>query len=217
MRLELQPAVGDVQYQFAFKTPSVSFLLGDSRFEIIENCINLFSLRAADLTFNNTFGQNNIVFKKFFDQCILEVSLGADEVNVTVGRAENVEQVHDLLKKVVSLFGSQDFGSQKITIRRQLSTDGDVDKYLSEIAPNVPDSLSNNISSRGIIHTIEFKDLNLTVKYMIEKSASLERGVFQFVDFFFLPNLYNFEETFDVVSNKYDFINKEYGLLLKEV
>ena len=213
MELNLEPQHADIQYQLVFKKPIVRVTQGENRALFIEKLIDTFSLRASEINIPGQVSSNDVTFQKFYGRCRCKVITGADEASATLTNPGNIEQAKQLLSMFQSLFESE-VAVQKLSIRRQLSSDGSVDEYLNEIVPNIPIALKENTTSKGCVFEFKYSQEGLTVKFMLEKSMANENWLFQFVDFFIVDKNLDFESTFRLVFEKYDNINKEFGLIM---
>lgn len=215
MELILKPESADVQYHLFFTKPLMHLLYLDERFNLIENCIDTFSLRMADIVFDQSLGANSFSFKKYISNSMLDVSLGADEAKVVLRNPANVEQAAELLKLFNLLFESEE-ATKKIIIRRQLSSADNTEKYFSKMVSGLPTKMSNNIKSVGFNFELYYDEFNLKIKTIIEKSISLDNGVFEFFEFLFLDSTHEFDDIYKVTYDQYYQINKDLGLVVEE-
>jgi hypothetical protein len=218
MELVLKPVTADVNYFASFKEPIIFLDDKDNlRPDLVKKILKTFELRLNDIKFNNQLPSNDYIhFYKFFGQCILDVSLGLEEVAARIGTPLNEEQVADLLSRLTKIIEDYPITFQRIGIQRHLETAGDVEKYLESLNPNVPDNLQKYLSGRGVIYNFRLPDHELTIQSIITNSLIVDNGIYFFTEFSFSPNKYDFDGTYKVVKTQYEFLLNELNLKIED-
>lgn len=214
MKLVVRPAGTDLFYQVSFAEPMFDLLRDEPRRSLVRDLVKSFDLSLNSIRFNRETPSNDFIhFTKFEgSNGWFEVSYGLETVTAQFKNPLKEERVSDLYAKLARCFEQYPVRSQRMNIQQQLSTAGELDSFLESLNPSVPTGFESALDGRGAFYTLTFPDQNLKIHISLVSSLFLAKGLFLSIENDFSPNLYKFEETFEIVGKHRDFILGELDL-----
>ena len=217
MELVVKPIRTDLVYQIFFKESALELAKEESRISLISKILKAFGLRLNDIKSNNETPSNDYIhFSRFYGPSFFDVAFGLEEVSATLQTPQNEAQVVDLYGRLFQIFEKRPISFQKMTIQRQLSTEGDATAFLKSLNPHSPDNFEKLLHGRGVYYSLKIPEHELTIFITLVDSLFVEGGLYLSVENQFLPNLYDFENAFKITKDHYDFILKGLNLNIEE-
>ncbi len=213
MELALSPLSTDIFYNFHFEEPLLEILTENKRLPFIAELLKSYSLSLNDIKINSeSVANNHIHFSKYYETSFFDVSFGLEEVSVRLGKPNDFEQIFDLFGSLFKSIKDHKISRQRFTIQRQCSTSGDLTSFMESLGSNIPEKIKDLIKGKGFIYDINIPKHNIVAHFVIANSIYIDDGLYLSFDFEFSPNLYDFDEAFEVAKNQHDFLMREFNL-----
>jgi len=214
MELVVKPTWTYLLYQVFFKEVMLELVIKEElRLPLINKFLKAFELRLNDIKFNmQTMSDNYIQFSKFYEQALFNVSFGLEEASATLKAPQNEVQVADLYGKLFQIFQDIPIAIQKMTIQRQLSTEGDATSFLKSLNPHCPSNFEKLLQGGGVFYTLKIPENEMTIYITLVESIFIPGGLYLSIENIFSPNIYDFQNAFEISKERHDFILKELNL-----
>ena len=218
MEFVVKPVTTDIRYRVIFKEPQFELIKQEPRISMLSKIMKNFDLHLNDIRFSDAALSNDYLhFSKFYDATFFNVAFGLEEVEASLQRVQNEDQVEDLYGKLAQLFEQNPISLQRVTIQRHLSTEENVSLFLESLNPNPPSNFKKYLCGTGAYYTLTISDHNLSIYITIVESLFIQKGLYLSVENEFSPNKYDFQETFKIVKEFQEFILKGLDLYIKDV
>jgi hypothetical protein len=210
MELIVKPVSMDISYQVVFKEALLEAIKEEGKIALIGKFLKTFELSVDAIRFSlESQSSKYMQFSKYYGLIRLDVSFGFEKVEALIMNPQSEAQVLDLFGKVSQVFENIPISVQKISIRRQLSTDGDVNAFLESLNPYCPEKLKEFVQGRGVSYAFKIPENNLIINFTIVNSLFVPGGIYISIENEFAPNLYDFQDTFKIVKEYADLIVAE--------
>jgi hypothetical protein len=217
MELTVRPELLDLSCQVKFKESLLGLTKEDERLPLINYFLKAFELRLNDLKFDlQRLSDNWIHFSKFYGATWFDVSFGLEEVNALIRNPENEAMVKDLWGKLTEALEQADIDFQRMTIQQHFSTKGDANSFLRFLNPNCPNEFKDFLDGSGVFYTLKISAHSLTTYITLVNSLHVPGGLYFSVENVFSPNLYDFQNTFRIAKEYYDFVLSRLNITLEE-
>lgn len=216
MELLVNPVLTELMYRVFYREPMTELSTEKKRIPLINQILKIFTLRLNDLKFNAETPSNNFIhFSKFYGDTFFNVSFGLEETSAGLSRAESSKQVEDLYGKLFNILKGIQFSSQIVNINQQLSTKGDSLAFLESLNPYTPKDFEKKLTGRGVYYTLQIPEHDLKIFITLVDSLLVPGGIYLSIENQFSANRYNFDDTFRIVNEQYEFIKNTLQIKLE--
>lgn len=214
--LAVKAEILDVSYRLAFREPLLHFLGGEQRLALLRNLLSLFGLRLNDLRFNDqNISTDHIHFSKFYGSTFLNVSFGLEEVEASINRAQDENQVKEIFSKIYRVVSDSPLAWQKITVRCHFSSQENVNSYLRGLIANIPAKFEPSLQTTGVSYTLKVDERSLTINVTVIGSLSIPGGLLLIIDNEFYSSV-DFEQALEISNENFAMITDALGIQMKE-
>jgi len=201
MKLTVEPLSTDIFYKVVFQEPITDIAKDKTLLEVTSRIAKVFGLRLNNIKINNDAPSDNFIhFMSFSGSSTFDVSFGFEEISARLLSPLNEEQVIELFGKLSQFFEDKPLNSQLMNIQQQFSVEGDVTPFLEALNPYVPKEFEGMLSGRGVIYRLKEAEHELDVHISLSPSIIFPNGLFLFMEYSFLPNLYSFQDASKIVT-----------------
>ena len=214
--IKVNSVLTEINYYVSYSNPLLNLGSEKNRINILNKIMNSFSIRLNDVKFGaETPSDKFFYFQKFLDTTKLEVSIGVEELSVRIMNPKDEADIYALINKVLNLLKSHkgfDIGHQRITNSEHFSTDDDFVQHFNSLNPFTPDEFEESLKSKGIIYRLVDNEYDFNIFIVMDKSLTVEEGMYLNIDLQFSPNKLSFQDMFGVAKERYQKITSALGL-----
>ena len=212
--------LGDVRYFALYQDPLLDLAIDKTRLNLIRAIMNTFAINLNSIKFRTDLPSDKLIcFNKFFGNTFVDVSIGIEELSVTINRLEDEQQAHDILSKIITAMKKIkgfEIANQKITLSQHYSSDEDSNDFFQTLNPKTLESLSDMIKNQGVLYHLFDEENNCNISILVDPSLVFAGGIFINADLQFYPNKFNFNEMFVYAKKKYYEIGFALGMEYKK-
>lgn len=220
MEINIKLALSEAEYSLNYKETFFEGALEKARISLAKKLIKAYELKFNDLKFDGNQASNQLItFSRFYGDAYFEVAYGIENISSKINRLMDKEQCRQLFGTLYRIVKTKDnlFTLQKFSIKQHFEVhDSSTLDYLNSINPFTPPGFKNQLIGRGSIFELAVPDHELKIQVLLTSSLLVKNGIYFSIDFFFMPNQYDFADAFKISSSQYDFILNELNLKLDQ-
>ncbi len=217
MKLVANPIDIDLFLKVVFEKPKFEQMRDEGFFGIVQNLVEIFSLRIDDIKVNReALSGGAFNFSKFYGNAFLSVHIGFEEATASLRNPQDESLVDDIVKGAAKIISDESFIQLTINNRTHYTVESGLESFLDPLSPPIPDGFKESLIGGISSYTLQDEKDSLTTSITVGTSLFARSGLYVGFDFNFNPCRFNLVDAIELYRKKYEWASDILNLHFQE-